>query len=141
MKNRLILLSNRLLLGILLIMRCGQVCGMRWLYVWPFVRSFVEPLATNCAWRIYQSKQTKSKRTEREKKNHDVHWQQHTLRHNQWIQMIPDDFSFLINSYSTFVWLKLLTQTHGNFYISIHKFYTAHSFEPGRFFSFFFDEL
>lgn len=129
MKNRLILLSNRLLLGILLIMCCGQVCGMRlsltlslsvcvFMYIPGLV---VEPLATNCAWRIYQRKNQQKdefKDRQRQKKRFE-HWQKWRKKYffclikqqqqqQQWIRIILDDFSFLINSYSTFFWLDYL---------------------------------
>lgn len=51
-------------------MCCGQVCGMRLSLV-------VEPLATNCAWRIYQRTHLHTKKTSRKTntKKRFEHWQ------------------------------------------------------------------
>lgn len=72
MKNRLILLKQSpTVISILLIMCCGQICGMRSSLSLSLTLSrssqcipdvVVEPLATNCVWRIYQRKTSRERR-------------------------------------------------------------------------------
>lgn len=85
-----------------------------------------KPLATNCVWRIYQPKWTERE----EKKNQTIDNNNNDVDQKKiHIRMILDDFSFLINSYSTFVWFNCLrrtTTTHSH--TNTRNFYTRTPF-------------
>lgn len=88
MKNRLILLKQSpTVISILLIMCCGQVCGMRSNLSLSLTLSrssqcipdvVVEPLATNCVWRIYQRK------TSRKTKKHTHIYRERRIKKTVW---------------------------------------------------------